>query len=204
MKNLFWNFTIFIALSVAFSSLTACPTATTQKGPPDESNSNTNTGETKKTDVDYPPAPSAIAQAEIKMLDGTTFKLEDQKGKVILFNLWATWCGPCLAEMPHLIEIQDKYRDSGFEIIGLDVGDYNNNPESAEEIEAFAKKKGLNYKLGWTNRELQNEFIKLTQMSGIPLSVLVNREGKVTGIFTGGSMRVIKSMKETVEKTINE
>lgn len=185
--------------------MTACPTATTQKGPPDESNnSNTNTGETKKKDVDYPAAPSAIAQAEIKMLDGTTFKLEDQKGKVILFNLWATWCGPCLAEMPHLIETQDKYRDSGFEIIGLDVGDYNNNPEPAEEIEAFAKKKGLNYKLGWTTRELQNEFIKLTQMSGIPLSVLINREGKVTGIFTGGSQRVIKSMKETVEKTVNE
>jgi thiol-disulfide isomerase/thioredoxin len=203
MKNLFWNLTIFIALVFTFSSLTGCPTGSTEKGPVDEAKTNSDATQEKKKDVDYPPAPAAIAQAEFKMLDGGTFKLEDQKGKVILFNLWATWCGPCRNEMPHLIEMQEKFRDKNFEIIGLDVGT-EGIPETAEEITKFAAEMNLNYKLGWADNKTNSEFIRLTQMAGIPQSVLINREGKITGIFTGGSMKVINSMKATVEKTVNE
>lgn len=204
MKNLFINVVLFIALSIAFSSLTGCPTGSTQKGTTEEANSTPNTVETqKKEGTDYPPVPAAIAQAEFKMLDGTTFKLEDQKGKVILFNLWATWCGPCRGEMPHLVEMQEKYRDKNFEIIGLDVGT-DGVPESAEAITEFAKQMKLNYKLGWADNKSSNEFARLAQMPGIPISILVNREGKMTGIFAGGGAKVIKSVEETVEKTINE
>jgi thiol-disulfide isomerase/thioredoxin len=204
MKNLLWNFTIFIVFVFTFSSLTGCPTATTQKDANEDQKLNSNTTEAKKKEgTDYPPVPSAIAQAEFKMLDGTTFKLEDQKGKVILFNLWATWCGPCRGEMPHLIEMQEKYRDKNFEIIGLDVPT-DGIPESPEAITSFAKQMKLNYKLGWADNKSANEFARIAQMPGIPISVLVNREGKMTGIFAGGGAKVIKSMEETVEKTVNE
>jgi len=203
MKNLLWNFTLFIALVFAFSGLTGCPTATTEKNPTPEPSSNSDTAETKeKGETNYPPLPSAIAQAELKMVDGTTYKIEDQKGKVVLINLWATWCGPCRAEMPHLVEMQEKYRDRNFEIIGLDVGT-DGVPETAEAITAFAQDMKLNYKLGWADNKLNNEFVRLAQMAGIPISVLVNREGKMTGIFTGGGPSVVKKMKETVEKTVN-
>lgn len=201
MKNLFINAVLFIALCVVFSG---CPTATTEKGASENPNANSNTPEAKKSEgTNYPPVPAAIAQAEYKMLDGTTFKLEDQKGKVILFNLWATWCGPCRAEMPHLVEMQEKYRDKNFEIIGLDVGT-DGIPESPEAITAFAKQMNLNYRLGWADNKSNNEFARLAQMPGIPISVLVNREGKMTGIFAGGGSKVIRSMVETVEKTVNE
>jgi thiol-disulfide isomerase/thioredoxin len=203
MKDLFKNFIVFIALSVVFSSLLACPTKTTENGTTGETDSNT-TDAKKKDDKGYPPMPSAIAQAEIKMLDGSTLKIEDKKGKVVLLNLWGTWCGPCIAEMPSLIEMQEKYKDKNFEIIGLNIGDGEGNPESEEKVKEFVEKKQLNYSIGYADRKLSNEFMRVGQMAGVPLSILVNREGKITNIFQGGGPRILNSMKETVEKTINE
>ncbi len=204
MKKLIWNFTIFIAFVFAFSGLTGCPSGELKTASNENAGSTSNTAEPqKKSDSVYPPAPAAIAQAEVKMLDGTTFKLDDQKGKVILFNLWATWCGPCRAEMPHLVEMQEKYRDKDFEIIGLNVGS-EGVPETEEQITAFAKDMKLNYKLGWADNKLNNEFMRIAQIPGIPISVLINREGRMTGIFAGGGPNVIGKMKQTVEKTVNE
>lgn len=201
MKYLVKNFTFFVVLSVLFSSLTGCRTGSMQNGPVDDSPGAT---ETKKNDDSgYPPPPAAIVQAEIKMIDGATFKLEDKKGKVVLFNLWGIWCGPCIAEMPHLVELQEKYKDNGFEVVGLNVGDENGETESEEAIKAFAQKYNLNYQLGYADRKLFEEFIKVSKMAGVPQSILINRDGKMTGVFTGGGPRVIKSMKETVDKTMN-
>lgn len=204
MKDLIKNFTFFVLLCIVFSSLQGCQTASTQKGPVDDAKSNSGATDTKKDDDStYPPAPAAIAQAEIKMTDDTIFKLEDKKGKVILFNLWGIWCAPCIAEMPHLVEMQEKYKDKNFEIIGLNVGNEDGETESVENIKAFSEKQKLNYPLGFADRKLFEEFIRISKMAGVPQSILINRDGKMTGVFTGGGPRVINSMKETVEKTVN-
>jgi thiol-disulfide isomerase/thioredoxin len=201
MKDLFKNFTLLLALSIVFSTLTACTTASLEPGPGGVTQSNSGSTETKKTDgSSYPPAPSAIAQAEIKMLDESIFKLEEKKGKVILFNLWGIWCGPCIQEMPHLIELQEKYKDKNFEIIGLNVGDDNGEPESAENIKAFVEKHKLNYQIGYIDRKLFEEFVKVSKLAGVPQSVLINREGRMIGVFSGGGPKVINMMKETVNK----
>lgn len=147
----------------------------------------------------YPPAPEAVRNAEVELIDGGTFKLADQKGKVILINLWATWCGPCRNEMPELVKLQEKYRDRGFEVIGLDV-----DPEPIDLIKPFAEKMKINYKLGWANEELVRAFFDITQRNGIPQSFLINREGELTGVFFGGGGGVIEKMKETVTKVVEE
>jgi len=196
MKNLLKNAVLFIALSVAFSSLTGCPTAKT-----DSSNQTTaNTDAPKNNNPNnYPLAPSVILNTEIKMLDGTTFKVSDKKGKVVLLNLWATWCGPCRSEMPHLVEMQNKYRDRGLEVIGLNTDD-----ESIEKINAFVKEMKLNYQQAYSDREIFNEFYKLSKMNGIPQTIIIDRENRLTGVFGGGSPKVISSMTETVEKVVNQ
>jgi thiol-disulfide isomerase/thioredoxin len=198
MKNLFTNAILFVALCFVFSGLTACETAKTDSV--NASKENTSTEAKKDSNPNgYPLAPSAILQTEIKMLDGTTFKIEDKKGKVVLLNLWATWCGPCRAEMPHLVEMQNKYRDKGFEVVGL-----NTDEESIADINDFAAKMKLNYAQGYSTSKLTAEFVKLSQMNGIPQSILIDRENRLTGVFGGGSPKVINSMKETVDKIVNQ
>jgi thiol-disulfide isomerase/thioredoxin len=200
MKVVLKNIALFIVLTLAFSALTSC-TGSQTAAVNESSNAPANSAEAppEKKKINYPPAPSAIMQADVKNLDGTNFKLQDKKGKVVLVNLWATWCGPCIGEMPHLVEMQEKYRDKGFEIIGLNTDD-----ESKADIEAFAAKQKLNYQLGWADGTMMNEFVKVTKLAAIPQSLLINREGQLTGVFTGGGPKVIGQMKETVEKIVNE
>lgn len=198
MKSFFKNLVLFAAMSVAFSSFTACTkTADNQNGSSETSKDAQSSKEAQNSN--YPPVPSAIIQADIKDLDGNTFKLEDKKGKVVLVDLWATWCGPCRESMPDLIALQDKYRDKDFEIIGLDSDD-----ESPEVVKAFAQSKKLNYSLGYADGKLMSEFFRITRLQGIPQSILINREGKMVGIFPGGGSRVMAQIKDTVEKTVND
>ncbi len=199
MKNIFKNAVLFVGLSIALSSFAACTkTATTEQTKVDEVAKTSEKSSITKNN-DFPPAPVAVSQAEIKHIDGSTFRIEDKKGKVLLLNLWATWCGPCRAEMPELVELQDKFRDKDFEIIGLNTDD-----ESVEQIKSFADDMKLNYTLAYADGKLMNELLKISKFSGIPQSYLIDREGKLRGVFTGGGPKVVNQLKETSEKVINE
>lgn len=199
MKKVF----LFLVLSIVFSGLLACNnTANTSNTQVVESNSPANSNadtNVEKKKSEYPPIPVAVAQTEIKKTDETSFRLEDKKGKVVLVNLWATWCGPCRGEMPHLVEMQETYKDKGFEIIGLDV-----DPEPVEDINEFAKTMKLNYQLGWAERELVGEFYRISNFNGIPQSFLIDHDGNLRGVFLGGGKEVIGKMKETVTKVVAE
>lgn len=202
MKKTAIFFSLFAVLALTMSIFTACQKSTGTENESVVENAVANGKE--KTAVEkggnYPPVPEAIANAEIKMIDGTSFKVVDKKGKVILINMWATWCGPCRHEMPSLVEMHEKYKDKGFEVIGLD----SDESESVEMIQDFAKEMKLNYPLGYADAALFRQFVRISGLQGIPQSILINRDGKMTGVFTGGSPTVIAKMKETVEKTVNE
>ena len=199
MKNLYKNLFLFIALSVAFSSFTACKNSVSSQKTTNGDVSTNNAAPTTNSEVagNYPAAPDAVLQTENKDLDGNPLRIGDYKGKVVLVNLWATWCGPCRGEMPHFIEMQDKYREQGFVVLGLDVDE-----ESVEEINAFAKEMKLNYKLGYADQKLVSAFIKITKLQGIPQTLLINREGQLIGVFSGGGQKVITKMKEAVDKAM--
>ena len=200
MKNIYKNAVLLIGLSIALSSFAGCTrTATTEPGQTNPNSSSPEKSSTAAKNSDFPLAPVAVSQAEIKTIDGGTFKIEDKKGKVVLLNLWATWCGPCRAEMPELIELQDKYRDKNFEIIGL-----NSDDETTEQIKDFAEKMKLNYTIAWADPKLMNELLKISKFNGIPQSYMIDRDGKLRGVFTGGGPKVIGQLKETADKVINE
>lgn len=195
MKNLLKNIVVFIALTFALSSFIACTNTASSKK---DSADSTNSAASKSSE--YPPVSSNIMQAEIKDVDGGTFKLEDKKGKIVLINLWATWCGPCREEMPALVELQEKYKDRDFEIIGLDSDD----EETPEQIKAFAEKMKLNYQLGYADANMMNNFIKISKFNGIPQSFLIDREGKLRNVFVGGGAKNINLIKEAVERVVSE
>jgi thiol-disulfide isomerase/thioredoxin len=108
---------------------------------------------------------------KIKDLDNNDVALASFKGKVILLNFWATWCGPCKAEIPGFVEMQAKYRDQ-LTIIGYSVDD------DAVKARAFAQEYKMNYPilLGLGREDVQDAFGPIW---GIPSSFIISKEGKV-------------------------
>lgn len=149
---------------------------------------------------DYPPLVEKAAQADMQHLDGTTSKVSDRKGKVLLLNIWATWCGPCLSEIPQLVKMQDTFRDKGFEIIGLNADD----GDTKEKIEEFSTRLNINYTVVWAPTDMQFALFKVSKFDGIPQSFVIDRDGRLRGVFKGASQAEIKRMETTVAKVVNE
>jgi thiol-disulfide isomerase/thioredoxin len=107
----------------------------------------------------------------LKDLDGKNVKLASYKGKVVLLNFWATWCGPCKAEIPGFIELQEKYKDK-LTIVGYNVDD------DAPKAKAFATEYKMNYPilLGESREDVQDAYGPIW---GIPASFIISKDGKV-------------------------
>lgn len=152
----------------------------------------------------FPPVRAGLAAAEFELLDGTKTKISDKKGKVLLVNIWGIWCGPCRAEMPHLVELQEKHRGDGLEVIGLNIGDSEGADEDVAAIKKFAGEMKLNYTIARSDDAATRQFYLLTKQSVVPQTILVDRDGNLRGVFIGGGPRVFNSMKESVAKTLTE
>ena len=205
MKRFLNSIILFATLVVTFSVLTGCSGSSanqTTANAPEQGTTQSNpspAGDTEKKKTDYPPIATAVAQADMKNLDGTTFKVADRKGKVLLLNMWATWCGPCRAEMPSLVRMQDAHRDKGFEVIGLNTDD-----ETVDAINKFAGDMKLNYTLVWADVPMQKALISISKFGGIPQSFIVDRDGNLRGVFRGANPADVKKMEELVEMVVNE
>ena len=107
----------------------------------------------------------------LKDLDGNQVELASFKGKVVLLNFWATWCGPCKAEIPGFVELQEKYRDQ-LTIIGYSVDD------TAELAKKYAADYKMNYPilLGEGREDVQDAYGPIW---GIPASFLISKDGLV-------------------------
>jgi thiol-disulfide isomerase/thioredoxin len=203
MKKALQPFALFVALNLAFAALTGCGGAAGNVNT-ETTAANINTTKAANRSSEYPPLASGLAKTELEMLDGTKFTIADHQGKVLLLNLWGTWCGPCRAEMPHLVALKEKYGAQGFEILGMNVGDGQGSPEPNEVIEPFVAKMGLNYMIVRSPNSATREFYKVTKQDVVPQTLLVDREGHLRGVFIGGGGKVIESMKQTLEKTLAE
>jgi thiol-disulfide isomerase/thioredoxin len=108
---------------------------------------------------------------KLKDLEGKEVALASYKGKVVLLNFWATWCGPCKAEIPGFIELQEKYKDK-ITIIGYSVDD------TAEMAKKYAEQMKMNYPilLGENREDVQDAYGPIW---GIPASFLISKDGKV-------------------------
>lgn len=202
MKNYLKNFGLLAVFAIIFSGMSGCGGSGSSVPAGNTLSVATNAANKPAADgSQYPVLVPAIADVEIEAIDGAKFKIGDRKGKVLLLNLWATWCGPCREEMPHLIELQDKFRDQDFQVIGLNVGE-EGIPEDLGKIRAFASNEKLNYELARIPEEITNEFYKVTKFPGIPISLLIDREGRLRGAFLGGGPKVISRMKEIVPDVV--
>ena len=107
----------------------------------------------------------------MKDIDGKQVSLSSYKGKVVLLNFWATWCGPCKAEIPGFVELQEKYKDQ-LVIVGFSVDD------TAEKAREYATQYKMNYPilLGEGREDVQDAYGPIW---GIPASFIISKDGKV-------------------------
>src|SRR4029450_2401930 len=152
--------------------------------------------ETAGAQADYPGEPEDAAAAgktaplhfTLKDMHGVDVQLASFKGKVILLNFWATWCGPCRAEIPSLVELQQEYKDD-LVVLGLSVDD------TAEKLLPYAAEFKMNYPvLVGNGREDVQEV--LGPLSGIQLSVTIGRDGVIAKKHSG------IGAKEQIEREI--
>jgi thiol-disulfide isomerase/thioredoxin len=117
--------------------------------------------------------------AEIQPVSGEPFRLADFKDKVVVLDIWATWCGPCRFEIPHLVEMSREYASKGVEVIGLTL----ENPQTDEaKVKEFAREFKINYKLGWARADVAQEL--MAGRSNIPQTYII-KDGKIIKRFIG-------------------
>lgn len=207
MTNNIFRISLFAVLGISILASTACtgsngsavtkPESSPANPAANNATQSANAEPAKKSE--YPPLAEKAAQAEMRHLDGSVSRVADRRGKVLLLNMWATWCGPCRAEMPHLVKMQDEHRDKGFEIVGLNTDD----GDTKEMVEKFAADLKLNYTLVWANTEMQNALLKISNFGGIPQSFVIDRDGNLRGVFRGANPADIKKMEELVANIVN-
>ena len=136
-----------------------------------------------RDDEDYQMAPDFT----LASLDGEEITLSEYRGKVVVVNFWATWCGPCKYEIPMLIEFQEKYGTDKLIILGVAI-----NSGSRENIENFAEEFNITYPILYGSDE---EIERLVYMYGnfvsIPSTFIINRKGEVTNFIRGAQSRSV-------------
>ena len=134
--------------------------------------------------------------------NGDTISLSDERyrGKVVLVDIFGTWCGPCRRQAPALSEWYEKYREQGFEIIGI-AFEHPRNRDPKTTLEKYAEKYDLSYEIlmGGTIYEVKRKLPELADLLGLfPTTIMVDREGAIEGIEFGYE----EIMKEDQEGSI--
>jgi peroxiredoxin len=136
--------------------------------------------------------PSSIApDFTLRTMGGPNMRLAEQRGRVVMINFWATWCGPCRQEMPELAKLYDKYKSSGFVLMGVNVDDDTRNAV------ALAEKLGVRFPV---LLDTDKAVSKAYDLSTMPSTVIIDRDGKVRFVHRG----YLSGYEDTYDKQIRE
>lgn len=129
----------------------------------------------------------------LESLDGKTMRLSDFRGKAVLLNFWATWCGPCKVEMPWFVDLQNEYGSQGLQIVGVAMDD-----ASKEDIAKFAKDMGVNYPILIGKESVGDEY---GGVNGLPESFFIARDGKIVDEIIG--LRGKAEIEDAIKKALD-
>jgi peroxiredoxin len=140
-------------------------------------------------------APNCKTSSQVKLdfilkdKNGASVRLADYKGKVVLLNFWATWCGPCKVEIPEFVQLYSEYKDRGFVILGV----LSQDTPSKDQLQSFLTENKMDYPIFHPNEELETA---LGELVGLPTSFLIGRDGSVCAKQLG------PASKEDVERSL--
>ena len=113
----------------------------------------------------------------LKDVNGQTVRLSDYRGKVVLLDFWATWCGPCQIEIPWFMDLERRNKDKGFAVLGVSMDD-----EGWEVVKPFLAQLGVNYRVVIGNDETSQLY---GGVDALPTTFLIDRAGKIAAVHVG-------------------
>ena len=196
-------FTVLVLSLFAAFGISSCSSNDERRSNPPAPGVASNRGVPPPRTAPPPPVttlPASVTEAELRALTGAPIKLSNYAGKVLLVNLWATWCGPCRLETPELVKLNKEFRSQGLEVIGLST---ENPDESAEQVREFVQNYKVDYRVGWSGSQVA---IALMQgRDAIPQSFVISRSGRIVKRFVGfNAMATPDQIREAIQEALND
>lgn len=139
------------------------------------------------------------ADFDVRTLDGGTIKLSSYRGKVVVMDFWATWCGPCRQETPQLARIARENHDRGVEVIGLHINDRGKS--SLDDIHKFIDSYGIGYTVGFATDEMFTSYLG-AEDDTIPQTLVFGRDGRLIKHLIGYGPSHGKALDEAVNQAL--
>ncbi len=135
-------------------------------------------------------------------ISGSTISMKNLKGKVVVVDFWATWCGPCVAEMPHMKQLYAEYRGKGVEFLGISL-DQPKEQGGLDSLKKYVKDNGIAWPQYYQGKGWESEFSRSWGINSIPSMFVVDTEGKLYSVEARGKLEQIipKLLKEKADRS---
>ena len=180
MNKIKYNFSLLIIFALIFLSF-GCSKNTKEENKTANSNSNVQTTQTKDE--------KAAPDFSLESTDGMAVSLKQYRGRVVILDFWATWCGPCRRGIPDLVSLQKKYKDD-LRVIGISL-----DTDTKSDVIPFAKKFNINYPILYGNQQVTQAY---GGINAIPTTIVIDQYGDIVAKYVG------LVDKETFAKHIEE
>lgn len=148
------------------------------------------------------PLAASLLDTPLTTIDGKSLKFSDYKGKVVVVNLWASWCGPCRIETPELIQMSKEFKAQGVEFVGLTT---KGNDPDVEPIKEFVREQQVPYKTVWDDGRFAGPLTQAVRARAvIPQSFVLLRDGSIYKHFEGFSQaETPRKLRQAIEEAVN-
>ncbi len=143
-----------------------------------------------------PKEPASAPDFTLQTVEGQEVTLSGLRGKVVLLDFWATWCGPCKESIPHLTQLYKNYQDKGFELIGMSL----DKSGEMEMVRRFVKSMDIPYSIIMTPEDVARNY----KITGLPTTVLIDKEGKVREKIVGFNSTIGQQIAARVSELTSE
>jgi thiol-disulfide isomerase/thioredoxin len=142
--------------------------------------------------------PEELSERQIKTLDSGNFRFSEFHGKVVVINLWASWCGPCRREVPEYEKVRKAYSGREVEFIGLTTEDPRT---STDRVKKFLRDISFSFRIGWADRETARTL--MNGKTSIPQTLVIDADGRIVSHWTGYSPRHSgDKLKQTIDQAL--